>query len=55
VDSNLVRVGFGVLFPIKPFPVTGRKNNQGTITDINPKINPDKIDVSKIPKNSKKK
>jgi len=43
-----VSVGFGVLFPIKPFPVAGRKKNQGTITDINPKITPDNTEVSKI-------
>ena len=55
VDSNFVRFGLDVLLPIKPFPVTGRKKNQGITTEINPKMKPEKIEVSKISKTVRKK
>ena len=46
-------MGFGVLFPINPFPVAGKKKNQGTTTDISPKRNPDRSDVLKKSKKVK--
>ena len=47
IDNTFVNFGFGVLFPINPFPVAGRKKNHGIITDINPKRNPERSDVLK--------